>query len=95
MNVKMCASNVPASLKDSIHMPLTELKMIISSELPTAIRLTRSNVEILQRVLDARSMNQFDYEFDDEDDNLVIEMNYYVPSPRHWTAEDFAELFTL
>ena len=91
----MTASDVPASLKDSILMPLTELAMILKAELPSSIRLTRSNVTILRRVLDARKSNEFDYEFDDEEDDLVIEMNYIVASPRHWTAADFAELFTL
>ena len=58
----MTASDVPASLKDSILMPLTELAMILKAELPSSIRLTRSNVTILRRVLDARKSNEFDYE---------------------------------
>jgi hypothetical protein len=29
------------------------------------------------------------------EESITIEMNYNVPSPRHWSAADFAELFTL
>jgi hypothetical protein len=95
MGFKLCASDIPAALKDSILMPLNELDMILNAELPTAIRLTRSNVAILKRVLESRKNNQFDYEIDEKEEDITIEMNYIVLSPRHWSAADFAELFTI
>lgn len=94
MAFKMCASDVPACMVDSIWMPLSELAMILKEELPTLIRLTRSNRMILNRVLDARKREEFDYEVkeDDDDDNVVILMNDYIASPRHWIEADFAEV---
>jgi hypothetical protein len=89
----MTSAQVPAHLKEAITMPMEDLREIITGNLSSSLRLTRSNIFMLKKILAARTSNQFEYmefevtetesemESEIDDDDIVIEMNDFIPSP--------------